>query len=355
MAALLPDRHPNKDFFVLDVKEAAAKDEMASMEHPLYSLSVKPDMRELEYEHKGTRIRIIPTARGLATIMDKDVLLYAISKLTHAKNGGSLPQEPLDPSKPLSSEHNAARWVEMTAHEVMVGCNWNTGKREYQRFQDALIRLRGTTIETNIRTGDSKPQKGFGLIDSYEIHRVDEDGEIGVFGRMSKVRIQLSEFTYRAIHADEVLSINPLYFRLRRPIERRIYEIARKHCGSQASWSIGLGLLQKKVGSSGPIKKFRFLVREMITNGHVPDYTMELANDLVTFRSKAPAPVRLVLQEKTLEIARKMCRDKGRDFHAVESDWRSYAQRSGKPLNPDAAFIGYIKKLKSLRNQGSLF
>ena len=53
MSRLLPDRHPNKDFFVLDVREASPKDDMASMEHPVFSLSVKPDMRELRYEHRG--------------------------------------------------------------------------------------------------------------------------------------------------------------------------------------------------------------------------------------------------------------------------------------------------------------
>ncbi len=37
-----------------------------------------------------------------------------------------------------------------------------------------------------------------------------------------------------AIKAHEVLTLPPDYFRLRKPTERRIYEIARKHCGKQA-------------------------------------------------------------------------------------------------------------------------
>lgn len=32
-------------------------------------------------------------------------------------------------------------------------------------------------------------------------------------------------------------------FRLRKPIEWRLYEIARKHCGGQADWLVGLELL----------------------------------------------------------------------------------------------------------------
>ena len=59
---------------------------MASMEHPVYSLSVKPDMRELEYTaSNGKRLTVMPSSRGLATIMDKDIILYCISKLVHQK------------------------------------------------------------------------------------------------------------------------------------------------------------------------------------------------------------------------------------------------------------------------------
>ena len=40
--SLLPDRHPNLDFFVLDIADAVPKDDMATMEHPLFSLATKP-------------------------------------------------------------------------------------------------------------------------------------------------------------------------------------------------------------------------------------------------------------------------------------------------------------------------
>ncbi|MBA4143306.1 MAG: replication initiator protein A [Nitrosospira sp.] len=39
---------------------------------------------------------------------------------------------------------------------------------------------------------------------------------------------------YNVVQAHEVLKINPSHFRLRKPIERRLYELARKHCGNQA-------------------------------------------------------------------------------------------------------------------------
>jgi hypothetical protein len=53
MKHLLPERHPTYDLFICDVLDAIPKDDMASMEHPIFSLSTKPDMRELHYEHNG--------------------------------------------------------------------------------------------------------------------------------------------------------------------------------------------------------------------------------------------------------------------------------------------------------------
>jgi hypothetical protein len=69
---LLPDRHPIQDFFICDVADAIPKDDIASMEPPIFSLATKPDVHIREYEHKGTKISILPSALGLATIHDKD-------------------------------------------------------------------------------------------------------------------------------------------------------------------------------------------------------------------------------------------------------------------------------------------
>ena len=74
---LLPDRHPTRDFFIADILDWALKDDRHSMEHPMFSLSKKPDRRIRHYEHNGNSITIAPGAYGLATIWDKDILIYA--------------------------------------------------------------------------------------------------------------------------------------------------------------------------------------------------------------------------------------------------------------------------------------
>jgi len=49
---------------------------MASMEHPIFSLSKKRDLRDIIYRNGEVTITVKPTSDGLPTIFDKDVLLY---------------------------------------------------------------------------------------------------------------------------------------------------------------------------------------------------------------------------------------------------------------------------------------
>jgi len=77
---LLPDRHPQRDLFVCDILDAMPKADMASMEHPVFSLSTKPGMGIRRYERGESWIQIAPSRHGLATVHDRDVLIYCISQ-----------------------------------------------------------------------------------------------------------------------------------------------------------------------------------------------------------------------------------------------------------------------------------
>src|SRR6056297_1723209 len=101
---LLPDRHPTGDFFVCDIFDAAPKDDMGSMEHPVFSLSTRPDTRVLRYAHNGTQVEVTPSVRGRATIHDKDILIYCISQLMAAMNAGRA----------------IGRKLRLTAHDLLV-------------------------------------------------------------------------------------------------------------------------------------------------------------------------------------------------------------------------------------------
>src|ERR1700682_575864 len=78
---LLPHKHSGGDLFICDVADAVLKDIMPQMEHPFYSLSKKPERSIRRYEHNGKWLEIVPSVKGLATIYDKDILIYCISQL----------------------------------------------------------------------------------------------------------------------------------------------------------------------------------------------------------------------------------------------------------------------------------
>ena len=328
---LLPVRHPNRDFFVCDIFDALPyfKDDQASMEHPVFSLSTKPDMRELHYEHNGNEITIIPSGRGLATIHDKDILLYCASYLKAAINEG----------------HEPSQVVRFTAYDLLVSTNRRTDGDSYERLKGTLNRLRGTTINTNIKTGGFQTEKGFGLIEDWQVVREDQSG------RVIAAEIKLSDWLYNAVLGNEMLTINRDYFRLRRPFDRRLYEIARKHCGNQGQWSIGLEKLHKKIGTTAPLKKFRLNVRKTIETDHLPDYRIELDNDIVTFtnrkaklaKPKEQRETQPPLPTDTYEKAKKAA--PGYDVYALEAEWRDWSHDKEAPRSATAAFIGFCRQV----------
>ncbi len=343
MSTLLPVRHPNRDFFIVDIADASPKDDMASMEHPVFSLGVKPDMRHLEYKSaRGDKLRVIPSGCGLATIMDKDILLYCISKLVALANAGV----------------EITPYVELTAHEVMVATNWQTSQGSYKRFENALIRLRGTTIITDVRTGNHVQSHGFGLIDEFDTHRVDDKGQPTPFGRMTRLTIKLSDWTFRAIQAREILSIDAGYFRLRRPLERRLYELARKHVGTKnQAWTIGIEKLREKVGTNAPLKKFRFNLKQIIEDGNIPDYGFALVGDnvimqrLVEAEGLAGPESYLPLRADTLDKAQKIAAQLRVSVYDLEREWNEWTKVKGTALKSnDAAFMAFCQQKLGSQN-----
>jgi plasmid replication initiation protein len=269
--SLLPNRH-NQDFFICDVFDSF-KDDIASMEHPVFSLSKTPDHRMLVYERDGITINIKPSYTGLATIFDKDILLYLASALMSRKNNGSL----------------ISKTMRFTTYDYIVSTNKALGGVQYKQLQEGLARLNGTLIQTNIKTNGKEITKEFGLIDSWEIIKED--------GKLTSLEVTLSDWFYNSILGNAVLTIDKDYFRLRKPTERRLYELARKHCGNQTAWKIKLDNLKVKLGTTSEMKLLRFNIKKIIETNHLPEYNISIEDDVVMFTRKSPpkehkAPIR---------------------------------------------------------------
>ena len=335
---LLPDRHPTPGIFVCDIFDAAPKGDMASMEHPIFSLSTKPDLRIRRYEHGSRYVEITPSVKGLATVHDRDILIYCISQIIAA----------LNLEKPVSQT------LRLRAYDLLTATNRATSGEGYEGLKAALERLGGTRISTNLVTGGREEFENFGLIEKSKIVRETRDG------RMQEVEIRLSDWVFNAIRAKEVLTLHRDYFRLRKPLERRMYELARKHCGQQGHWSISLDLLQKKCGSNSTSKEFRRLTRAIVkrdtVHGHFPDYAITITDTDVTFTNRRMVKPKAVpqtgdlfarnpeLKEGSMDKARAAA--PGYDIHGLYHDWVSWWRDSGTPelKSPDAAFINFCKR-----------
>ena len=329
MSAITDSGPTQGDFFVCDFLGAMPKHDLASMEHPLFSLSTRPDRRILNYTHNGIDVTVTPSVKGRATIFDADILIFCISQLMAAINAG----------KPTT------RTLTLTAHDLLTATGRETSGDGYRRLRDAFERLVGTRITTNIATGDEETTTGFGLIEAWEIVRKTRAG------RMVRVSVTISEWLYRAVLSKSVLTLSRDYFSLRKPLERRLYELSRKHCGRQPYWRVSVETLLKKTGSTSPRRVFRAMLRTIIEDDRLPDYELaEESGDIICVRPRsvieeARATSHLPhLSEETLQQARQLA--PGSDVYALEAEWRALWMATGRPSlrSPNKAFLGWVRK-----------
>ena len=96
-------------------------------------------------------------------------------------------------------------------------------------------------------------------------------------GRMQGVEITLSDWIFSAINAKgkDILTISRDYFRLRKPLERRLYELARKCCGQNKKWHFRVKTLHERTGSTSTLKEFRRMLKNIIETNtkhqHIPE------------------------------------------------------------------------------------
>jgi len=259
---LVPVRQGQSEYFVADILDWMPKEDATSMEHPLFSLKAG-DKRLRVYARNGVSIRVAPGFMGHATIHDKDLWIYCISMLVAAKNRGE----------------EIGRTVRFRMADFMRATNRDASGRAYLRAAEMLDRLKGTSITTSIVTPGYRGKRGFGLIDSWGV--VERDGD----NRMVAVEVTLPDWLFCSVDSMQVLTISRDYFRLRRPLDRRIYELARKHCGQQEVWKVSMTVLHEKSGSSAILRRFRFEVLALVKSDELPDYLVvyEPENDVVTF------------------------------------------------------------------------
>ena len=253
------DEEPQQDDLFVIVSSTAnwpVKDDMSSMEHPVFALSKTPFKEIRTYSRAGNVLKVIPSAAGAPTIFDKDLLIYVVSELVRAADTG----------------RKVSKRIKIDVTHFLKATSRSTGGASYDRVVDMCRRLRGTTIETNIKTTEEERTKGFGLIESYEVTSATKSGKGAL-----ELEVTISDWLYRAAVKFEVLTLHEGYFRLSQALERRAYEVARKHCGKQnAWWAISIDGMQEKTGSAQTARKFKQDIKRMVAADELPEYHIAL-------------------------------------------------------------------------------
>lgn len=229
------------DLFVANLIDVAPKGDQTSMEVPIFSLKKNKDTEQFVWRGKnGAKVIVTPNQYGRATMWDKDILIYLFGQVAAEINRGGQPQ----------------RTIHATAHDILVATGRDVGGKGYKELEAALRRLQGTTIETNIKTEGLKSKRAFSIIQDWGTIEKNEKGN------MVAVEITLSEWLYQAVSALDILTYDREYYRLSSGLEKRLYEIFRKHCGNQTSWVITEEALFIKSGSRGNIRDFRRFLKD---------------------------------------------------------------------------------------------
>ncbi|WP_333574287.1 replication initiator protein A [Sphingomonas sp.] len=251
------------DLFALDSPLLTeVRGERSLMAFPFFALSKGKWTKPLAYKTDAVSIEIVATSKGIATIYDKEVLLY-IASLMVAK---------------LEAGVGVSQDFYFTAHDLFRVTGVNGSARSYARLSDALERLQGTQIKTNIEAGGEGQAGFFSWLSEAQLHYTKtKTGD----KRLKAVKVRLCDWLYRAILRDRrVLDYAPSYFQLG-PIERRLYEVARSACVHGAV-DVDLDDLRLQLGYQSSLKHFRYELKRIADENSIPGFTFDLLEHAAT-------------------------------------------------------------------------
>jgi plasmid replication initiation protein len=259
-----------------------AKNERTLMVYSWFALT-REKQTELPLYYDGkVRIEVTGTEKyGVANIWDAELVIYIASIIQDKINKGE-------------AVSNA---VSFTAHDFFRVVGTKPNGSAYDRLEESLVRLKGTMIRTNIETGGEGEDKGFGWLNDYSLqYRRGRNGE----KVLKAIQVELCNWLFRAIVKDRrMLTYDPRYFKLG-PLEKRLYEIARAHCGNQNGFKINLLKLHRRIGTTMEPRFFKAeLVKMAKRKNQLPDYGFMLIDPRVKLsldKKALPPPGRTPLK-----------------------------------------------------------
>ncbi len=259
-------------FFVPDVYDAPVKDDLNLMDYAPFSLSKSPRQGVLRYELKDCTVTIEGGADiGLATAYDYDIFINMVSCLAaEVRDYRAAERKGLRPSLPDKTYRPSAA-------DLLKFCRRDLGGKQYVDLEKALDRLLATRIKiTNLNGGKRRETEAATLIAGYRVvSRTEKD-------RIDLVEIDIPQWVYEGVvnpnGKPSILTLNPEYFLIARPLAKFIYRLARKAAGDTEAY-YKVSDLHYRSGSKLPMRKFQAALEEIVAaaqNDPLPDYDLEL-------------------------------------------------------------------------------
>lgn len=254
---------PQGDLFRLDSPlYGDIQGERTVAEFPFFALTKRAQMETMTFESETARIEINPSKTGVATIYDKEILLYIASLMVSRLENG----ETVD------------RTLSFTANDLFRMTGTNRSARSYSSLKASLSRLQGTQIITNIETGGEGSDSAFSWLLKADIKYTKlPNGE----RQVKHVEVMLCDWLHRAILTDRrIAAYHDDFFKLG-PIERRLYELAKFNCVDGARFEAEAVDLAGRVGCSlepRSIENFKRTLRGVAREQSLPEYSLSLTD-----------------------------------------------------------------------------
>lgn len=330
--------------------DAPIKDTQALMANPFLALTNRHKSEPFEYTSKDNKqwLRVDPSPEGMATVHDKDLIMYL----------GSIIRNRIERGLTVS------RRIEFAPYDFMRATGRATNKQGYDSFITMLDRLSGTRIRTNINGDVVTQRKGFGLISEYDLKsRVTSTGKTV----MEHCVVTIGNWMYDAFHDKKrQLTVNPDYFNLKHGLDRALVSLARKHIGSGQGarpWGIRVDNLATKIGWRSEMWRFREQLKKRMkaNNNVILDYRLELVHidnpkrmmlwfhqegklDYIYEIKMLEGPQETLdipdPSEYAIKMIGQMCEDWSVNF--LIDLWKEFAVKKGEPIKDyDKAFVGF--------------
>lgn len=263
-----------------DGSDLPRKDSSELMERPFFSLSKRKRIKKAEYTSPDGSVSVAVTPHsdyGMVTIWDLDILHYVIGRLFADRRPG---------------DNSLPSVLHCTKRDILLALNRDQGGKDYDQLEAALLRLKTTLIETNIRAKSSR-SVAFNLIAEYSAEGPNNHA------RRQNLAIRLSPWLLEGLEQGHVLTVDPDYYQLTGALERAVYRVARKHAGVQPQgFTIRLTILKEKVGSEQGIRQFRAAMKKIAAMPDYPRYA-------ITFTKTARGEEAIHFVDKQLEAPEK--------------------------------------------------